>query len=251
MSQAEMYAANPYAQFGRSVADAPTDVRVDFIRKTYTHLAAAIYTFVALEWAMFRFLPVEDIVATLFGGTMQMLLLLGGFIVVSWIADRWARSSVSPAQQYMGLGLYIVAEAIIFMPILYIAQDLAISVPSIGPVNVIAAAAVATLLLFGALTAFVWLSNADFSFLRTGLFMAGIAAFALIVASMLFGWNLGIWFSVAMIAFACGWILYDTSNVLHVYQPGQHVAAALALFASVALLFWWILRLMMAFSSRD
>lgn len=251
MSQADMYAANPYAQFGRSVADAPTDVRVDFIRKTYTNLAAAIYAFVALEWAMFKFLPVEDIVATLFGVRWGMLALLGGFIAVSWIADRWARSSVSPAQQYLGLSVYVLAEAVIFMPILYIAQSFVINVPSIGPVNVIAAAAVATLLLFGALTAFVWTSRADFSFLRTGLFMAGIAAFALIIASMLFGWNLGIWFSVAMIALACGWILYDTSNVLHVYQPGQHVAAALALFASVALLFWYVLRLLMSFSSRD
>jgi FtsH-binding integral membrane protein len=34
--------------------------------------------------------------------------------------------------------------------------------------------------------------------------------------------------------------------MIHHYQPGQHVAASLALFASVALLFWWILRLIMS-----
>ena len=58
-------------------------------------------------------------------------------------------------------------------------------------------------------------------------------------------------FSAAMIVFACGWILYDTSNVLHHYRIGQHVAASLALFASVALLFWYVLRLVMALTSRD
>ena len=40
-----------------------------------------------------------------------------------------------------------------------------------------------------------------------------------------------------MIVLACGYILYHTSNILHQYRIGQHVAASLALFASVALLF--------------
>ena len=56
---------------------------------------------------------------------------------------------------------------------------------------------------------------------------------------------------LAMIGFACGYILYDTSNILHHYRTDQHVAASLALFASVALLFWYVLRLLMALSSRD
>ncbi|MEM6329409.1 MAG: permease, partial [Planctomycetota bacterium] len=44
---------------------------------------------------------------------------------------------------------------------------------------------------------------------------------------------------------------YDTSNVMHHYQPGQHVAASLSLFASVALLFWYVVRLLMAFAGRE
>jgi FtsH-binding integral membrane protein len=39
--------------------------------------------------------------------------------------------------------------------------------------------------------------------------------------------------------------------VLHHYRVGQHVAASLALFASVALLFWYILQLLMSLTSRD
>jgi FtsH-binding integral membrane protein len=51
-----------------------------------------------------------------------------------------------------------------------------------------------------------------------------------------------------MVAFAGAAILYDTSNILHRYRTDQHVAASLSLFASVALLFWYILSI---FSSRD
>ena len=40
-------------------------------------------------------------------------------------------------------------------------------------------------------------------------------------------------------------ILYDTSKIIHSYNPDQHVAAALELFASVALPFWYILRILM------
>ena len=53
-------------------------------------------------------------------------------------------------------------------------------------------------------------------------------------------------FSVAMVAFAGAAILYDTSNVLHHYPEDRAVGAALELFASVALLFWYILRLFMS-----
>ena len=68
-------------------------------------------------------------------------------------------------------------------------------------------------------------------------------------AAMIFGFNLGLFFSFAMVAVACAAILYHTSNVLHRYRTDQHVAAALALFASVALLFWYILQIFMR--SRD
>ena len=248
MSQSEMYADNPYGQFGRSVAEATPDVRVDFIRRTYTHLAAAIYAFIAVEWALFKLLPVEELVNSLFAFRFGWLAVLGGFMLVSVIADRWARSDTSIGIQYLGLTVYVLAEAIVFLPLLYLAQGMTVSVPGIGAVSAIAVAGVTTLAIVGVLTAIVWISRADFSFLRSALVVGSIGAFALIVMSIFMGWNLGVWFSVGMVVFACMAILYNTSNVLHYYQPTQHVAAALALFASVALLFWYILQL---FMSRD
>jgi len=45
---------------------------------------------------------------------------------------------------------------------------------------------------------------------------------------------------------ASGYILFYTSNVIRTYRTTQHVAAALALFSAVALLFWYVLRLFMS-----
>ena len=251
MNTADFQANTPYGTFGTLAIDAPVDARRTFIRKTYTHLAAAVYAFVALEFMLFQTAFPEWMLGMLGQSQWSWLVVLGAFIGVSWLADSWARSSTSIGLQYAGLFLYVAVEAIIFVPLLAIAQDYAMSFEAIGNVNVIAVAAIATLVLFGALTAVVFMSGADFSFLRTGLMLAGFAAFALIAISIFAGMQLGIWFSAGMIVFACGWILYDTSNILHHYRTEQYVAASLALFASVALLFWYVLRLLMAFSSRD
>ncbi len=170
------------------------------------------------------------------------MVVLGAFMVVSWIANSWAQSSTSLSKQYAGLSLYVVAEAVIFLPLLYIAERMS---PDIIP-----EAGVITLLLFGGLTAVVAISKADFSFLRLGLTIAGFAALGIILCSAIFGFNLGILFTAAMLVLASGYILYHTSNVLHVYRTDQYVAAALALFASVALLFWYVVQLLMEMNRR-
>ena len=219
-------------------AEAPAVERLGFLRRTYLHLAGAIGAFVLLETVLIR-LGVGEEFANSLHGKGQWLLVLGAFMVVSWIADRWARSDTSPALQYLGLGVYVAAEAAVFLPLLYVADRF-------GGKGVIPAAGLVTLFIFGTLTVIVFFTRSDFSWLRPLLGVAGMAALALIVAGAIFGFSLGIAFTVAMIAFACGWILYDTSQALHHYRVDQHVAASLALFASVALLFWYVLRFFMS-----
>jgi FtsH-binding integral membrane protein len=219
-------------------ADAPVTDRVQFIRKTYLHLAGAVLALTALMAVIVQ-LPVTPKFVQMLGASRGgMLLFLLAFIGVSYVAERLARSEASVGLQYVGLSLYVVIEAIILTPLVYIAAKY-------GPPNVLLTAAGATGALFLALTAIVFVTKADFSFLRTVLFLAGIAAVVAVVASMIFGFALGTWFTVAMIFLASCYISYDTSNVLHHYRTNQHVAAALALFASVALLFFYILRLFM------
>jgi FtsH-binding integral membrane protein len=235
-------AVNPYqSPSGYFAAQAQADERADFITKTYLHLAGAIGLFVILEAVLLNVLNMEKLTRLMMGSQMSWLIVLGLFMVVSYIANSWALSAVNKSTQYMGLGLYVLAESIIFAPLLYIANRVA--------PGVITSAAVATLGLFGVMTAIVFFTRKDFSFLRTILAFGGFAAIGFILVAAFMGIRPGPIFTYAMIAFACSYILYDTSNVLHHYRIGQHVAAALALFASVALLFWYIIQLFL--SRRD
>jgi FtsH-binding integral membrane protein len=241
------HAENPYrspAAWGDIAAQADVDERVGFIRKTYLHLAGAVFAFTAIEAVLLNLPQTEQLVGLMMGGRYSWMIVLGAFIGVSYLANYWANSATSLTTQYLGLGLYVVAEAVIFLPLLYIASEFG------GP-DVIPMAGLITLVLFFGLTLIVFLTRQDFSFLRIGLGIAGFAALGLIACSMIFGFQLGMIFTTAMIVFACGYILYDTSNVLHHYRIGQHVAASLALFASVALLFWYIVQLVMRLTSRD
>jgi FtsH-binding integral membrane protein len=239
-------AENPYASFGMMAAAAPADVRASFIRKTYTHLVAAVLAFAGIEALILTLTPEAKLAAitqTMFSG-YNWLIVLGSFMFVSWIANRWASSATSLATQYVGLGVYVVAEAIIFLPLLYVASVF-------GGADIIPSAAVITLIVFLGLTVIVFTTRADLSGIGPYLGIAGLFAMGLIACSILFGFQLGVFFTCVMIAFAAGYILYSTSNVLHHYRTDQHVAAALALFASVALLFWYILQLLMSLSGRD
>jgi FtsH-binding integral membrane protein len=114
-----------------------------------------------------------------------------------------------------------------------------------GGIETIAKAGVVTLGLFLGLTSVVFLTGKDFSFLGPILAIGGFVALGFIVSGVIFGFNLGSIFAFAMVAFAGAAILFETSNMLHHYNPKQHVAASLGLFASVALLFWYILMIFM------
>jgi FtsH-binding integral membrane protein len=245
MNPADYQANTPYARFGDVAINAPVDARRSFIRKTYVNLMFAIYAFVALEFLFFQ-MGWEVRAIQLIGNTpMAWLFVMGAFFIVSMVANRWAQSGSSPGMQYAGLYLYVVAEALIFLPLLALAKMQTIHIEGVGNVNVIAAAGITTLVIFGGLTAFTLISKQDFSFLGSFLWLGMISAMALIVISIIFGLNIGIWFVWAMVVLASGYILYYTSNVLHNYRTDQHVAAALALFASVALLFWYVLQIFM------
>ena len=141
--------------------------------------------------------------------------------------------------QYLGLGLFIIAEAIVFLPLLFIATHF-------GGDGLIPTAGLMTLLLVGGITATVFITKKDFSFMKGILSIGAFVAFGFIICSILFGFSLGLVFASVMVLFAAGSVLYTTSNILHHYSPNQHVAASLALFSSVALLFFYILQVLMS-----
>lgn len=229
--------------FGNSVADAAPVERAAFIRKTYTLLAIAILAFIGVE-AFFFATPIAGAIAGLLfsGGAIGWLVVLGLFMGISFLANRWAVSETSSTVQYGGLALFIVAEAVIFVPLIMVATYYS------GDSSVLIKAGITTLGLFLGITTTVFVTRSDFSFLAPILAIGGFAALGFIIASAIFGFSLGSVFAFVMVAFAGTAILYETSNVLHRFNTKQHVAASLTLFAAVALLFWYILNI---FSSRD
>lgn len=223
---------------GLSAFEAPLDARLAFLRRTYLHVTGAVLAFAGV-CTLFQ---VSGVNAAVFewlvtGGRFNAFLLCGGLVLIGWMARGLARSSNNVGTQYVGLAAYVAAQAFIFAPLIHMASRMG------G--NVLPTAVGLTVLAFGALSAYVLTTKKDFSFLGPVLFVAGLVALGTIVLGLVFGLNLGIWFSAAMIVFAVGAILYDTSRVVHDYRTDQHVAASLELFASVALLFYYVLRLLM------
>ncbi len=247
MSNFPSGSGNPYqsSSYGLLAAEADTDARAGFIKRTYAHLTGAVVALIALETALFSLVPeatMGRLVQTMLSG-YGWLIVIGAFMAVSWMARSWASSDASRGMQYAGLGLYVLAEAVILLPMLY----LAISV--VGDPKLPIFAGGITLAAFAGLTAFVFITGVDLTGWGKYLGLAGLVAIGAVVCGILFGFSLGLWFSAALVALACGYILYDTSNIIHQYRTDQHVAAALALFGSVALLFYYVLHIMLA--SRD
>ena len=226
-----------YAQqgFAQPVSNLGVDERATFIIRTYLHLFGAILAFIGIEVALFASGIAEPMAQAMLG--VNWLLVLGGFVLVSWMATRTAHRSGSLLTQYGALALFVVAESIIFVPLLYVANAYA--------PGAIESAGAVSLMGFTALTGIVFVTRKDFSFLRPFLMWGTVIALILIVAGVMFGFDLGMAFSVGMVALAGGAILFDTSKILRNYPADRYVGAALQLFASVALLFWYVLQIFM------
>jgi hypothetical protein len=220
------------------VVDLGVEARSTFIWRTYGHVAAAILLFAAIESYLFSNGLPQPLAQRMLG--LNWLLILGAFMVVGWLATHVAHTVQSKPLQYLALAGFVAAEAVIFVPLLALAM-------AVQP-GIVESAVGVTLLGTAGLTAVAFITRKDFSFLRGILVWGGILALVAIVASVLFGIEMGTWFSVAMIGFAGAAVLYDTSNILHHYPEDRYVGAALQLFASIALMFWYVLRL---FMSRD
>ena len=221
-----------------AVADLAVSARSRFITLTYLHLFGAVMAFTGLLFALFATgaaLPIAQAV----GG--NPLLMVGAFVLVGWGGAHVANRTDSLPLQYAALAAFVTLYAVAFLPLLAYAF---VMVP-----GAISSAATVTVIGFAGLTAVVFTTRKDFSFLGAVVRWGFICALVLIVGSILFGFHLGTFFSVAMVALAGAAVLYDTSNVLHHYPQTRYVGAALALFASVAILFIYILRLFV--SSRD
>lgn len=223
---------NPYAT-AVAAAEAPVAERAAFLRRTYSLLFAGVLGFAATLWAAGNLAPVRDMMIGLWKlhPLVVMLLILGAGFLVRMVAAKHPINLVA----YFA---YVFLFGLLLAPlVLHAAQ-----------IEVLNQAAMITVLVFSGLTAYVFLSGKDFSFLGGILSIAVMGMIGLIVAGILFGFGLGLWFSVLGVLVYSGFVLSDTSRILHHYPTNAHVAAAIELFTSLVILFQYILILL---SNRD
>lgn len=216
--------------------------RVAFYKKTYAHVAGGVLVFIAFEYLLLQSDAIVEFALSMTEG-FKWLIMLGGFMFITNYAEKMTLKTPDKNKQYLAFGLYILAQAFIFVPLIYIAAFYMET-----GAEILQQAAVVTLALFTGLSAVVFVTKKDFSFLKAGLTIGFFIALGLIVAGTLFGFDLGVWFSAAMCLLAGGSILYQTSNLVNEYSEDQYIPASLGLFASLMLLFWYVLQL---FMSRD
>lgn len=215
--------------------------RVTFYKKTYSHVAGGVVVFVLFEYLLLQSDVIVNFALSMLQG-WRWLIMLGGFMLITNYAEGMALRAADKNKQYLAYGIYILAQAFIFVPMIFIASRYA------NGGELINQAAIVTLSLFTGLSAVVFMTKKDFSFLKSILTIGFFIAIGLIIAGIIFGFDLGLWFSVGMCVLAAGAILYQTSNLVNKYSTDDYIPAALGLFASLMLLFWYILRI---FMSRD
>ncbi len=232
----------------RLPAESVQDERLAFIRRTYAHLAGAVLAFVALEAVLVQ-VASPEFVGSLMGigrpGWSELFVFFA-FIGAGMIARVWANSNTSIGLQYLGLGFYVVVQSLLCLPLVYLAANY------IQDKTLIPTAGILTLSVFGGLTLTVFVTKKDYSFLRPILCVGSMIIFGMVICAIIFqGITLGLLFAFALVALVSGYILYDTSNVLHHYHTSQYVGAALELFADVATMFRMILYILMRLNGRD
>ena len=99
------------ADDGISIPTAPASLlatRRLFLVRTYQHLLGAVVAFVLLEITYFKTGLAETIAGALL--SVDWLFVLGGFIVLGWIARAFAAAPTSRGLQYAGLAGYVLAS---------------------------------------------------------------------------------------------------------------------------------------------
>ena len=237
--------SNPYQMHGDDVVgNLDIDTRANFIVKTYMHLLGAIIAFAGVI-TLFMEIGVAKKISGLLGQGYLFLGLILVIGVVTHLTERVALQARSLSKQYIALSVYIIVESLLFSGLIYYVIEVR-QLP-----DVIKTASVATLGIFSALTAIMFYTRKDLSHWGRYLMFAGVGSIALIIVVIVFGISLGPILSVFFVFLAAAYILYDTSNVMHHYHTDQYVGASIALFASLAMLFWHIILLVMRFSGSD
>jgi hypothetical protein len=230
---------NPYAELSAPpAAFAAATERAGFLKKVYGLLCIGVLGFAATLWAAANVPFVNDIAMQagrlIYGQRFGWAIYIGVFMAGSWAVHALAETRPINAVAY---GIWVVLLALLIAPLVLIINQT-------HGAEVITQASGITALVFGGLTVFVFYTGKDFSFMRGILSLAGFALLAACIIGALTGFTFGLWMSVAIVVLFAGYVLHDTSAILHKLPTTMAMTGAIMLFTDVVLLFKHILILL-------
>jgi FtsH-binding integral membrane protein len=217
----------------RTAAEATLQERLGFIRKVYSLFFAA--TLFAIGGVLLGFAYEPFRMFALEHPWIMLFAVLGGVFGASALRHK-------PGINLVALFGFTTLTGVMISPLLWY-------VSLTNPASILQAG-VLTVGIFGGLTAYVFISNKDFSFLRgmlvTGLIVVVLAGLLnmLIVGSTALGFAT----AAASLLLFSGFVLYDTSNIIRRYPTNEYVAGALDLYLDAFNIFLALIRLL---NSRD
>ena len=211
--------------------EAPVDVRLAFIRKVYSLFLLSLLASTVVTAAVMT-TPVAMNLAAKYW-FVWLILYIGLSWCSGWIASQGA---------VVGYTLLAVLSAVTG---LFFGPTITFYAANVG-IDVVYQAFGLTSAIFGGLTAYVFITKKDFSFLGGLLWMGIFALVAFGVLGMFidFSFQLRHAMTLAGVLLFVGFILYDTSNILHHYREDQYVVAAVAIYLDFVILFMKLLRLL-------
>ena len=231
------------------VAQASPLDQASFYRRTYGLVAVSFVAFAMLLAISFvGYDQHRGIAYGLMSGLLGMFNAMGslanfviviGFWIATTVAQSMAFNRASRSTQYLGLSFYVLLEALIFIPL--IAYVIARTNGQAS--QVLLPAGMVTGSLIVGLTAVVFMTTVDFSFLRIAIIIGMFCMIGIVLVAAIAGLSLGAWFSMAMILLMASVILYQTHEIKHTLETDQHVAAAFVLFSSFVTLLFYVIRL--------
>lgn len=235
---------NPYRELtAPPAAFAAASERATFLKKVYGILFLGVLGFAATLWSAAHVPVAHDLAMSVgklihgnrWGWLIYMAIFMGGSYAVHAVAETRPINAIA-------FGAWVVLLGFLTAPlVLWISA-------ARGP-EIVTQASGLTALVFGGLTVYVLWSGKDFSFLRGALTMAFWGILAVSLIGMLTGFTPGLWMSFAIVLLFAGYILYDTSTILHQLPGNMAMTGAILLFTDVVLLFKHIL--VMLARSRD
>ncbi len=212
-----------------TAAQASVEERMSFVRKVYALFFIA--SLFAIGGVVLGFTSPLIMSTAASHPWIMLFLMIGG--VMGAQAVRHVRGL-----NLIALFGFTTLTGVVISPLLYY-------VSLTNPASILQAG-VLTVGIFGGLTAYVFISKRDFSFLRgmvaTGLIvviLAGVLNIFIVGSSAL-----GFGVSAATLLLFAGFVLYDTSNIIRRYPTNEYVAGALSLYLDALNIFLSLIRLL-------